>query len=44
MAKERMIELVLESICVRKAAAKAALEAQSYGAYCGAQQQTDSFS
>jgi len=30
MAKERMIELVSESICVSKAAAKAALEAQNW--------------
>jgi len=30
MARERMIELVSESICVSKAAAKAALEAQNW--------------
>lgn len=30
MARERMIELVSESICVSKAAAKEALEAQNW--------------
>ena len=30
MARERMIELISESICVSKAAAEAALEAQNW--------------
>ena len=37
MAKERMIELVSESICVSKAAAKAALEAQNWDVLQAAQ-------
>ena len=37
MAKERMIELVSESICVRKAAAKAALEARNWDVLQAAQ-------
>ena len=37
MAKERMIELVSESICVSKTAAKAALEAQNWDVLQAAQ-------
>ena len=37
MAKERMIELASESICVSKAAAKAALEAQNWDVLQAAQ-------
>ena len=37
MAREKMIELVSESICVSKAAARAALEAQNWDVLAAAQ-------